>query len=70
MSRTPLPALKELPRHVRADIEEAAALIKGMCDLYGAEIKTGYTVAGLIAEGLTQEWVKRQPAASDGRGEP
>lgn len=59
MSR-PLPALKELPRHVRAGIEETAALIKGMCDLYGAEVRTGYVVAGLIAEGLTSEWLKKQ----------
>lgn len=66
MSAARLPALKELPRHVRADIEEAADLVKRMCDLYGAEVKTGYTVAGLIAEGLTQEWVKSQPAATEG----
>jgi len=66
VSRAPLPALKELPHQVREDIEEAADLVKRMCDLYGAEVKTGYTVAGLIAEGLTQEWVKSQPAATEG----
>ena len=67
MSAARLPALKELPHHVRADIEETADIVKRLCDRYGAEVRTGYMVAGLIAEGLTQEWVKKQQAASEGQ---
>lgn len=54
------PPLKSLSSGTRRDIEELAEIARRVCDLAGAEPRTGYAVAGELAQGLAREWAEAQ----------